>query len=80
MLIVAVVVFSRAANGQCEKEKDRVDRLNDSLKHKVTEWARDRHRQAKQDFLECLRKPAEDPQTVSPPVSEYETTYAASPR
>ncbi len=79
MLIVAVVVFSSAAHGQCEMEKERVDRLNDSLKHQVTERARERHRIAKQDFLDCLRKPAEVPQTLSPHVSEYEKPYTTSP-
>ncbi len=53
-------VFSQLAYSQCEPEKKLVDKWNSILKNRVTELARNKHREAKSDFLDCLRQPTEE--------------------
>lgn len=52
-LIISDYAFSTEP---CDREKELVDRLNNALKEKVTEYRRNRHREAKQNFLICLRE------------------------
>jgi hypothetical protein len=66
-------VFSRLAYSQCEREEEQVDVWNKLLKYKVTERARNKHREAKKAFLDCLRQPTEDVQTKSPTISSTKT-------
>jgi hypothetical protein len=56
--MVFFVMYSQAsyAEESCQKEKDRVDHWNDVLKNRSTERGRDRHREVKKEFLECLRE------------------------
>lgn len=65
ILVLVVILFSASAQSQCEDEKKRADKWNDSLRHKVTEFARKQHRKAKTDFLECLRQPESQETTQS---------------
>jgi hypothetical protein len=53
-------VFSKLAYSQCEVEKEEVDRWNKILKYKVTDRARNKHREAKSGFLDCLRQPTDE--------------------
>ena len=73
MKVVAVLFvmsfFSRLAYSQCEEEKEEADRWNKLLKYKVTERARNGHREAKERFLDCLRKPTEEVKTKLPKIS-----------
>jgi hypothetical protein len=54
--MLVLTVFSKVAYSQCELEKAQVDRWNKTLKNKVTERARNKHREAKKEFLSCLRQ------------------------
>lgn len=73
ILILALSVFSRLAYSQCEPEEEQVDKWNKRLKYKVTEIARNKHREAKKVFLDCLRQPTEEVQTKSPTISSTKT-------
>ena len=66
-------VFSRLAYSQCEPEEEQVDVWNKLLKYKVTERARNKHREAKKVFFFCLRQPTEEVQTKSPTISSTKT-------
>jgi hypothetical protein len=79
ILILAIIVFSSEAHSQCELEKERADKWNDRLKHKVTEWARENHRKAKQDFLDCLREPIDEPETSLSQNTDNEHSYLTVP-
>jgi hypothetical protein len=57
MLVLAI--FSGFTYSQCEPEKEQVDRWNKLLKNKVSERARNKHREAKKEFLDCLRQSTE---------------------
>jgi hypothetical protein len=74
--MVLFVIYSQAAYAEesCRKEKDRVDYWNDALKHRSTERARDGHREAKKDFLECLREGKENKKTT---IIEAQKVYSA---
>jgi hypothetical protein len=73
ILILEMTAFSRVALSQCEIEQKQVDRWNSILKNKVTERARNKHREAKKVFLDCLRQPTEAVQTKSPTISSTKT-------
>lgn len=82
-MILAVITFSGSAYGQCEAEKREVDRWNAYLKKKVTEWAREKHRLVKQEFLDCLRMPEEKPKNKlntsnKPPTNVKTKTFKPS--
>jgi hypothetical protein len=58
LLFIALLAFqSQVAFSEesCKKEKERVDHWNEVLKKKSTEQSRKRHREAKKEFLKCLR-------------------------
>ncbi|MEP1448912.1 MAG: hypothetical protein ABJK37_22600 [Paraglaciecola sp.] len=78
IFVLVVILFSAAAQSQCENEKMRVDKWNDSLRHKVTEFARKQHRKAKKDFLECLRQPESKASKQSPPLRSKAKTSPKS--
>jgi hypothetical protein len=65
LFMVFFVMYSQAsyAEESCQKEKDRVDYWNDALKHRSTERGRDGHREAKKNFLVCLREDKENKKT-----------------
>ncbi|WP_226991254.1 hypothetical protein [Paraglaciecola psychrophila] len=73
ILILVMSVFSRLAYSQCELEEEQVDVWNKLLKYKVTERARNKHREAKKVFLDCLRQPTKEVQTKSPTISTTKT-------
>ena len=81
-LIVAAVIFSSASaeplESQCKIEKKRADKWNQILKHKVTENARKQHRKAKNEFLECLRKPVVKEIKTSLPSSSDNKKHATT--
>jgi len=58
-VLFALIIISQYAlsNEKCQKEQDAVDYWNNSLKVKALEWKREKHREAKLEFLLCLRKP-----------------------
>jgi len=70
--MLALSVFSRLAYSQCELEKEQVDKWNNILKNRATERARNRHREAKSAFLDCLRQPTEEK------VQKKSSTHASS--
>jgi hypothetical protein len=81
--MVFFVIFSQAlyAEESCQKEKDRVDYWNDVLKNRSTERGRDGHREAKKDFLECLREDTENQKTnntIAPKVYSTQITPTRS--
>lgn len=59
MVVVLILSSATSAQSQCEAEKKHADKWNKILKYKVTERAREQHRKAKKEFLECLRRPVE---------------------
>jgi N-acetylmuramoyl-L-alanine amidase CwlA len=59
MLMLVLTIFSGFTYSQCEPEKEQADRWNKILKSKVSERARNKHRKAKKEFLDCLRQPTE---------------------
>jgi hypothetical protein len=85
VLILVMSIFSRLAYSQCELEEEQVDRWNKALKYKVTERARNKHREAKKVFLDCLRQPTKGVQKKSAIISTTKTrkatktTYKFSP-
>jgi hypothetical protein len=65
--MVFFVMYSQASYAEelCQEEKDRVDYWNDRLKNRATEHGRDRHREAKKEFLDCLREDKESKKTIN---------------
>jgi hypothetical protein len=81
--LLFISLFSGIAHGQCEGEKQEADKWNAVLKNKVSEWARDHHRQAKRVFLDCLRKqnkivsqsPTSSPVSIIPNKRQYTNRF-----
>jgi hypothetical protein len=83
LFMVFFVMYSQASYAEelCQKEKDRVDYWNDVLKNRSTERGRDGHREAKKDFLECLREDTENQKTnntIAPKVYSTQITPTRS--
>jgi hypothetical protein len=56
--MVSLAMYSHVSYSSelCQWEKSRVDAWNESLKDRSTERGREGHREAKNDFLDCLRE------------------------
>jgi hypothetical protein len=63
-LLFAIASTTVSAKPDCQKEKDEADHWNDQLKQRVTEYHRDKHREAKDAYLACIRNPVKPSSTV----------------
>ena len=70
-VLIVFVVTSADVSAKCDYEKERADYWNKKLKEKVTERRRERHREAKNEFLACLRDDKNDEQSNSSANSIY---------
>lgn len=74
ILFLFLAFNAGATESSCDQEKERADYWNDKLKERVTEYHRNKHREAKAAYLTCIRNPPQqEPATRSPVVSSSVT-------
>lgn len=80
--MVFFVMYSQASYAEelCQEEKDRVDYWNDRLKNRATEQGREQHREAKKEFLDCLREDKESKKNNNIEAQKVYSTQITPPR